>query len=157
MDGPRLTDQLCFALYSASNQIQRAYRPHLSKIGLTYPQYLLLMALWEGGPQRMSGLADMLHLGPNAITPLVDRLISRGLVERLHDPLDRRAVRVATTQAGQAIAEDAGRAQAAVVCQSRLSDAALTEMRTRLHALVHDLTCDDPVAVESPQPETTMV
>ena len=70
----RLTDQLCFALYAASNAMTRVYRPLLQAMGLTYPQYLVLLVLWEHGSKRLGEIADELRLATHAVSPIVDRL-----------------------------------------------------------------------------------
>ena len=78
----RLDDQLCFALYSATNAVVRRYRPLLAELGITYPQYLLLLVLWQDGPCTVGGLGDRLSLPPHGLSPLLDRLEQAGLVQR---------------------------------------------------------------------------
>ena len=131
----RLDDQLCFALYAASNAVTRAYAPHLDQIGLTYPQYLVMIVLWENGPSTLGAVAKRLRLPSNAITPLVDRLEAKGLVERQRNEGDRRTVIVAPTEAGALLADDAADVQAMVEARSGIGTGELKRMRADLHAL----------------------
>lgn len=103
-----LDGQLCFSIYSAGIAINRAYKPLLDELGLTYPQYLVLSALWEDGEQTVGGIAARLDLEPSTITPLVKRLEQAGLVARRRNPEDERQVRVTLTDEGRALREPAG-------------------------------------------------
>lgn len=132
----RLDDQLCFALYAATNAVTRAYRPLLGAIGLTYPQYLVMLALWQEGALPVRGLAEQLQLGANAISPLVDHLEAEGLVTRVRSESDRRVVTVELTEAGRSLEDSAARAQEAVVCRTGLSAPDLVALREDLNALV---------------------
>ena len=98
-----LDRQLCFSLYGASLEMGRVYKPMLDKLGITYPQYLVLHALWEEDSRTIGGIAARLSLEPSTITPLVKRLGSAGLVLRGRDPADERNVRVALTDRGRAL------------------------------------------------------
>jgi DNA-binding MarR family transcriptional regulator len=138
----RLDDQLCFALYAASSAIVRAYRPLLAELGLTYPQYIVLMALWEREDVNVGDLADRLGLPPSGITPVLDRLESAGLLLRRRGTEDRRLVVVALTDAGRALEEPAARAQHHVRCQTLLSPDALAGLREELHDLVEVMSED---------------
>jgi DNA-binding MarR family transcriptional regulator len=91
---------LCFSLYGASIAINRAYKPLLDDLGITYPQYLVLMVLWERGEETIGGIAERLALESSTITPLVKRLEQSGLVERRRNPADERQVVVTLTPAG---------------------------------------------------------
>ena len=133
--GPRLDDQLCFALYAASNTIVRAYRPLLAELGLTYPQYLVMMVLWEGDGVAVQEIAERLELPAHGVTPVLNRLAGSGWVERRPDPDDRRVVRIHLTEAGAKLEHDAGLAQAAVVCRTGLDPAALDALRDQLREL----------------------
>ena len=130
-----LDDQLCFALYAATNAVTRAYAPQLDQIGLTYPQFLVMLVLWEDGPSTLGSVAKRLRLPSNAITPLVDRLEAKGLVERRRNAGDRRTVIVAPTAEGADLMEDAADAQAAVEARTRLDRDDLDRLRSDLHAL----------------------
>lgn len=132
----RLDDQLCFALYAASSAIVRAYRPLLADLGLTYPQYIVLMALWEREEVNVGDLADRLGLPPSGVTPVLDRLEAAGLVLRRRGTEDRRLVVVALTDEGRALEAPAARAQHRVRCQTLLPGDALVGLREELHDLV---------------------
>lgn len=142
----RLDDQLCFALYAATNAIIRSYRPMLGEIGLTYPQYLLMLVLWQDGERTVRELADRLKLSPSAVTPLVDRLEIAGLVVRRRDERDRRVVHVELTDQGRSIEADAAEVQHRVACETGLGDAGLAKMRQELHGLAERLSLDAEVA-----------
>ncbi|MEZ0339299.1 MarR family winged helix-turn-helix transcriptional regulator [Mycobacterium sp. pV006] len=107
MPGPRLDDQLCFALYSASRAVTAAYRPLLDELGLTYPQYLVLLVLWEEEPCTVGRLGDRLHLDSGTLSPLLKRLESAGLVRRRRTAPDERRVTITLTPAGRALEERA--------------------------------------------------
>lgn len=104
-DGPTLTldHQLCFSLYGASMAINRAYKPLLDGLGITYPQYLVMNVLWERGQETVGGIAERLGLESSTVTPLVKRLEQAGLLERRRNPADERQVVVTPTEAGRAL------------------------------------------------------
>jgi DNA-binding MarR family transcriptional regulator len=135
----RLDDQLCFALYAATNAITRAYRGPLAEIGLTYPQYLVMLVLWEQGTQTVKGLADRLDLDSSTLTPLLKRLAAAGLVSRERDSADERVVRIGLTPGGEALREPARRIQQGVACRTRLDEPDFIGLRAQLHQLAHDM------------------
>ncbi len=98
-----LNQFLCFDFYSTSHAFNRVYKPLLDKIGLTYPQYLTMVALWAGDDQSVGELGDRLFLESNTLTPLLKRLESLGFVRRKRDTTDERQVRVHLTDAGRAL------------------------------------------------------
>src|SRR6516162_4079956 len=98
-----LDRQLGFSLYGAFMAVSRTYKPWLDKLGLTYPQYLVLSVLWEGDDQTIGGIATRLDLEPSTITPLVKRLEAAGHVVRRRNPADERQVRVRLTAQGRAL------------------------------------------------------
>ena len=100
---PTLDQQLCFALYGASMAITRAYKPLLDALEITYPQYLVLSALWEGDDQTVGAIAERLGLDSSNVTPLVKRMEGAGLVSRRRNPADERQVVVSLTEAGAAM------------------------------------------------------
>ncbi|MHA6687306.1 MarR family winged helix-turn-helix transcriptional regulator [Mesorhizobium sp. A556] len=100
-----LEDQLCFSLYSTSMAVSRLYKPLLDGLGITYPQYLVLNALWEKDGLSISAIATRLDLEPSTITPLVKRLEAASLVRRLRSAEDERSVRVIMTDQGKALSE----------------------------------------------------
>lgn len=99
----RLDSQVCFALYSASLAMTKLYKPLLDAIGLTYPQYIAMLALWERDGVTVSELGERLCLDSGTLTPLLKRLESSGLVARQRDAEDERRVRIALTDAGRAL------------------------------------------------------
>lgn len=100
-ESPKLGEFLCFAVYSANLAFGRAYRPILDKLGLTYTQYVTLVALDEADDQRVGDLGDKLFLESNTLTPILKKLEALGLVQRQRDPADERQVRVNLTPAGR--------------------------------------------------------
>lgn len=135
----RLDDQLCFALYSASSAIMRTYRPLLTDLGLTYPQYVVLMALWEGDDISVSELGTRLATPMNGLTPVLDRLERAELVERRRGRTDRRVVQVSLTDAGRALEQPAAVAAHAVRCQTELSRSEVDALRVQLRELTRVL------------------
>ncbi len=135
----RLDDQLCFALYAATNAITRAYRAPLAKLGLTYPQYLAMLVLWEHGEQSVKRLAEWLDLDSSTITPLVKRLAAAGLIRRERDPANERNLRIELTNAGRALREPAALIQQRVACQTRLEPDQFVALRGQLHCLVKEM------------------
>lgn len=98
---PRLDDQLCFALYSASRAVTAAYRPVLAELNLTYPQYLVLLVLWEEGHANVSRLSERLHLDSGTLSPLLKRLESIGYISRERSADDERRVDIVLTPTGK--------------------------------------------------------
>ena len=103
----RLDNQLCFALYGAANRMTRLYRPMLDALGLTYPQYLAMLVLWEASPRTVGALGEALDLDSSTLTPLLKRLEAGGLVTRDRDPEDERRVIVSLTDQGRALRDQA--------------------------------------------------
>ena len=99
----RLDDQLCFALYSATNALKKAYRPMLDDLGITYPQYLVMMVLWEKDGQKVSEIGERLFLDSATLTPLLKRLEAGGLIDRRRAAEDERQVIVSLTDTGKAL------------------------------------------------------
>ena len=97
----RLDNQLCFALYSASLAMTKLYKPLLDELGLTYPQYLALLVLWERDGVTVSELGERLSLDSGTLTPLLKRMEVAGLVSRLRDTADERRVLIRLTSAGR--------------------------------------------------------
>ena len=102
---PKLGDFLCFAVYSANLAYGRAYKPILDELGLTYTQWIAIVALWEHDEQTVSGLGDKLFLESNTLTPILKKLEALGYLERRRDPRDERQVIVRLTEAGRALRE----------------------------------------------------
>jgi MarR family transcriptional regulator, organic hydroperoxide resistance regulator len=97
----RLADQLCFSLYAASRAVTAAYAPLLAPLGLTYPQYLVMLVLWESHGVTVKSIGEALALDSGTLTPLLKRLEAQGLVTRARSTLDERALEVRLTSAGR--------------------------------------------------------
>lgn len=104
---PRLSDFLCFAIYSANLAFGKAYKPILDELGLTYTQYIAVIALWEEDNQTVSGLGEKLFLESNTLTPILKKLEAMGYLSRRRDAGDERQVRVGLTEAGRRLREKA--------------------------------------------------
>ena len=118
----KLGEFLCFAVYSANLAFGRAYRPILDKLGLTYTQYVALVALSEGEEQTVGELGDKLFLESNTLTPILKKLEQLGLVERRRDPADERQVRVKLTSAGLKLRHQVARDAATLTKATGLGD-----------------------------------
>jgi DNA-binding MarR family transcriptional regulator len=103
----KLSDYLCFAIYSANLAFGKAYKPILESLGLTYTQYIVIIALWEEDNQTVSGLGEKLFLESNTLTPILKKLEVLGYLHRQRDPEDERQVRVGLTEAGRVLREKA--------------------------------------------------
>ena len=139
-----LENQLCFALYAATNAVVRVYREPLSKLGLTYPQYLAMVVLWEHGTHTVKGLADSLQLDSSTLTPLLKRLEAAGWVSRTRDPGDERIVRIELTAVGKALRRPVAVIQKGVACRTQLPQAEFVALRKQLHALAETLSEPHP-------------
>jgi DNA-binding MarR family transcriptional regulator len=106
-DVMKLSDYLCFAIYSANLAFGKAYKPLLEELGLTYTQYIVVIALWEEDNQTVSGLGEKLFLESNTLTPILKKLEAMGYLHRNRDPGDERQVRVGLTEAGRLVREKA--------------------------------------------------
>lgn len=104
---PKLQDFLCFAIYSANLAYGRAYKPILEELGLTYTQYIAIVALWEEDNQTVSSLGEKLFLESNTLTPILKNLEAMGYVRRQRDPRDERQVLISLTDTGRRIREKA--------------------------------------------------
>lgn len=102
---PKLSDFLCFAVYSANLAFGKAYKPVLEQLGLTYTQYITIVALWEEDNQTVGSLGEKLFLESNTLTPILKKLEAMGFVERQRDPEDERQVRVSLTRNGRRLRE----------------------------------------------------
>ncbi|MBP0615984.1 MarR family winged helix-turn-helix transcriptional regulator [Jiella mangrovi] len=141
----RLDEQICFALYAATNAVTRAYRPLLAEIQLTYPQYLVMMVLWQDRRSTSRSIAERLQLSANAVSPLLDRLEDAGFIRRLRDRRDRRVVHIALTEQGSALEAAASKAQHAVLCRTGLDPDAHHRLRDDLAALAVHMTAEPEV------------
>jgi len=135
----KLEHQLCFALYSASGAMTRAYRDLLAPIGLTYPQYITMMALWETAPRTVSSIASSVCMESGTITPLLKRLEAQGLVTRRRDDGDERRVLVDLTPKGDQLRYEAARVPIGIVGKLGGSRTELVELLSRVKAFTRDL------------------
>ncbi len=128
-DPLHLDDQLCFALYHASRALTRAYAPLLEPLGLTYPQYLVLLVLWEGDGVTVTELGERLALDSGTLTPLLKRLAHQGLVSRKRGEDDERVVRIHLTVAGRTLRAKAKKVPLDVACSAGYDLASERSMR----------------------------
>ena len=130
-----LDQQLCFALYSASLSMTKLYKPLLEPLGLTYPQYLVMLVLWEGDAIAVSELGQRLTLDSGTLTPLLKRLETSGLVARQRDADDERRVLLKLTAAGRALKARAAKVPTQVACATACSLDELASLTARLKQL----------------------
>ena len=114
-----LDNQLCFALYSTSLAMTKLYKPLLETLGLTYPQYLVMLVLWERDGLMVSELGERLFLDSGTLTPLLKRLEASGLIARIRDVQDERRVHITLTQAGRAMKTEAAQIPACILKASQ--------------------------------------
>ena len=138
----KLENQLCFRLYAASRLVTQAYTPFLSKLGITYPQYLVLLVLWEKNEQPVNDLAKRLHLETNTVTPLLQRMEKEGLVSRRKGKEDCRQVLVSLTDQGRALEQEAAhiphQVGSRMVCD-KLTPGTVPELFATLDAIISTL------------------
>ncbi|MEK8052070.1 MarR family transcriptional regulator [Ideonella sp. DXS22W] len=130
-----LDHQLCFALYSASLAMTKTYKPLLEPLGLTYPQYLVMLVLWEGDGVTVSQVGERLQLDSGTLTPLLKRLQAQGLLLRQRDAADERRVLLQLTAEGRALKARAVAVPQAIACASACDLAEIAELTTRLKQL----------------------
>jgi DNA-binding MarR family transcriptional regulator len=142
-----LDNQFCFALYSASHAVTRTYKPLLDGLGLTYPQYLVMLVLWEQDGILVKDIGARLFLDSGTLTPLLKRLEANGLVDRNRDQHDERQVRISLSPAGRALRAKALPIPEQLLCASGQEAAALGRLRAELSAVRDDLfkSIDDSV------------
>ncbi|MEU4739184.1 MarR family transcriptional regulator [Actinosynnema sp. NPDC023658] len=134
-----LDDQLCFALYAASRAVTARYRPLLDELGLTYPQYLVLLVLWERGPVPVKDVAAALQLDYGTLSPLLKRLEAAGLIRRERRPDDERSVRLVLTEAGDGLRERAKDVPPVMGEAMNLSDEQTAHLRDLLRTLADNV------------------
>ncbi|MGY1752843.1 MarR family winged helix-turn-helix transcriptional regulator [Blastococcus sp. SYSU D01042] len=130
-----LDDQLCFALYAASRAVTARYRPMLEAIGLTYPQYLVMMLLWEEDHQTVGQLGSRLALDSGTLSPLLKRLTAAGLVTRHRRVEDERSVAIALTDAGRALRAKATAISGEMIGAIGFDSGEFSELKGRLELL----------------------
>ncbi|PKR89851.1 MarR family transcriptional regulator [Pleomorphomonas diazotrophica] len=132
---PKLSDQLCFAAYSFTHALNRAYRPLLEPLGLTYPQYLVMLVLWEADGQTVKEIGERLKLDSGTLTPLLKRLETGGYLTRQRGRQDERQVIVNLTNEGKALSEKAAEIPTALGCAMGAEFAEISELREHLLTL----------------------
>ena len=130
-----LDNQLCFALYSTSLAMTKLYKPLLDELGLTYPQYLAMLVLWEKDGLTVSELGERLFLDSGTLTPLLKRLEASGLVSRLRDVEDERRVHITLTAAGRKLKSRAARIPGCILSASQCSIPELVGLTQQVQAL----------------------
>jgi MarR family transcriptional regulator, organic hydroperoxide resistance regulator len=131
----KLDLQVCFALYSAQLAMSKVYRKLLKELGLTYPQYLVMMVLWEQDRLSVSEIGERLFLDSATLTPLLKRLEGMDLVLRQRSRPDERHVEVTLTESGRVLRQQAEKVPEAVLCASQCSPEELVQLRDELHGL----------------------
>lgn len=135
-----LDNQLCFALYAANRAVTARYRPLLAELNLTYPQYLVMLVLWEadrdGRKVRVSDLGKRLRLDSGTLTPLLKRLAERGLVARQRDTNDERVVTVTPTEQGVAMRRQASEVPGRLLCGTGIDQERIVALREELRSVL---------------------
>lgn len=134
-----LEQQLCFALYSASNAVVRLYRPLLQPFDLTYPQYVVLLALWQQDDISLGELGSQTLFDSGTLTPLVKKLEQKGLLQRVASTRDERVKQVRLTAAGRALEAEVAPVMAALRCQISLADERLVQLRSLARQVQEDI------------------
>ena len=130
-----LDEQLCFPIYAASNLIVKAYRPFLTPLGLTYPQYLVMLVLWAKECVSVGDLGQILHLDSGTLTPLLKRMETSGLINRSRDPNDERRVLISLKDKGRDLSAEAEKIPKELT--KNIEFANLNQLRDELKALVN--------------------
>jgi DNA-binding MarR family transcriptional regulator len=132
----KLENQLCFPFYAVSRQLTKVYQPHLQALGLTYPQYLVFLLLWEHEQLTVKELGDKLLLDSGTLTPLLKRMEQRQWLSRRRDPRDERSVIIGLLPTGRALEEQARHIPVQLMAKTGLSLAELAALRTQLTQLL---------------------
>lgn len=135
-----LENQLCFALYSTSLAMSKVYKPLLDELGITYSQYLVMLALWEADGLTVSEIGERLYLDSGTLTPLLKRLEAVGLVQRLRDTEDERRVLIRLTPDGRKLKQKAGKLPQCILTATDCSLSELKKLTRDLQALRANLT-----------------
>ena len=134
-DPLQLTDFLCFAVYAANHAFNRVYKPLLDALGLTYPQYLVMVVLWEKDDRTVSEIGERLFLESSTLTPLLKRLEAAGVVRRTRDTQDERVVRIGLTPVGRALRARAVDVPHCILAATGGTMEALTRLKDDMAAL----------------------
>jgi DNA-binding MarR family transcriptional regulator len=134
-----LENQFCFALYSASLAMTKTYKPYLDRLGITYPQYLVMLVLWEQDDVLVKRIGERLFLDSGTLTPLLKRLEASGLIARKRDESDERQVRITLTREGRMLRKKAQDIPRQVLCASGQSQSAIGDLKAQLSVIRDDL------------------
>jgi MarR family transcriptional regulator, organic hydroperoxide resistance regulator len=134
-----LDDQFCFAVYSTAHALNRAYKPLLDRLGVTYPQYLVLLALWGADGRSVGSLGEQLMLESSTLTPLLKRMEAAGLLRRERNPADERQVTVRLTPKGRKLRDRAKAVPKSILAATRCDARTLGELRDRVTAVRDDI------------------
>ncbi|AWN35080.1 MarR family winged helix-turn-helix transcriptional regulator [Methylobacterium radiodurans] len=138
-DFAHLDKQLCFAIYAASHAFNAAYRPLLEPHGLTYPQFIILLVLWEKGRLSLKALGDALQLDSGTLTPLTKRMEAAGLLRRVRSKVDERSVHIELTEDGDKLRPLAGQIRKAMICSLGGKVEPVLELRSRIMQITEQL------------------
>lgn len=138
-DHLKIENQLCFALYASSKAIIKMYKPLLDKLGITYTQYITLLVLWEQDNISVREIGNILHLDSGTLTPLLKRLETMGIIERIRDPKDQRNVNIKLTKKGIEMKKEASAIPEKILCNSNLSLNDALELKEKLRLLLNDI------------------
>jgi len=135
-DALKLENQTCFAIYACAKEITRLYQPVLKDLGLTYTQYIAMLALWERDGVSVKELGERLFLDSGTLTPLLKKLEAQGLLTRVRDADDERQLLIRLTEGGRALKEDALKVPEQVFCQSGVNVDMLMKIRSQMGELM---------------------
>ncbi|MDT3405295.1 MarR family winged helix-turn-helix transcriptional regulator [Mucilaginibacter terrae] len=133
----KLENQICFPAYAFSRNLTNLYRPLLAQLNITYPQYLVLMVLWEHKEQTVNQLGEKLHLDTGTLTPLLKRLEQKGLVNRTRGKQDERIVIITLTTSGAQLKEQAKHIPLELVKCTNMSIDELLQLKSLLNKVLH--------------------
>lgn len=143
----KLSNQLCFPVYAASRLITREYQPYLDALGITYPQYLVMMVLWEKDQQSVIEIASKLILNTNTVTPLLKRMESQGLILREKSDHDERKVIISLSEKGKLLQDQAAQIPLKLIeriSQTGMGTEMLLQLKQEIDLLVSALQKDNP-------------
>lgn len=135
----KLTNQVCFPVYTLAKEVISLYRPILKKLDLTYPQYLVMLVLWEEGGQSVSEIGSKLNLDSGTLTPLLKRLEQKKLVERKREIADERVVKINLTELGENIQEKAECVPGQIMTSLNISVDKLTELKNIIEHILNQI------------------
>jgi DNA-binding MarR family transcriptional regulator len=137
--GPDLNEQVCYALYSTSRAVTQAYKPLLEPLNLTYPQYVVMMALWGNDVVAISEVAEITRISNATLTPLLRRLEANGYIERRTTKTDERQKSIVLTGAGKTLARKAKKASETALCATGLAEKDVTRLMNLLQQIKSNL------------------